>query len=74
MSIKDDVVKLRAIPAEWKNHQDPLRELRIIRHGFDPQLTPPRYDDVFKEAMDKLDKLEQVKSPESNNWKTEAFP
>lgn len=36
-SIRDDIESLRAIPSEWKNLEDPLGELDIIRHETDIQ-------------------------------------
>lgn len=34
-SLRDTIQKLRAIPAEWKNKEDPLGELANIRQGTD---------------------------------------
>ena len=35
--LREDIERLRAIPAEWKAHPDPLAELRKIRYGYDPE-------------------------------------
>ncbi len=34
-SLRDAIQKLREIPAEWKEKEDPLGELMNIRHGTD---------------------------------------
>lgn len=34
-SLRESIEALRAIPAEWKKGEDPLRELHDIRHGTD---------------------------------------
>lgn len=34
-SLRETIDELRAIPAEWKDKEDPLGELRDIRHGTD---------------------------------------
>jgi len=34
-SLREAIQKLRAIPAKWKNKEDPLGELMDIRHGTD---------------------------------------
>lgn len=34
-SLRETIEELRAIPAEWKGKEDPLGELRDIRHGTD---------------------------------------
>jgi hypothetical protein len=35
--IRSDVSRLRAIPADWKNGDDPLAELMVLRNGERPQ-------------------------------------
>lgn len=34
-SLRESIEELRALPAEWKEHEDPLGELKDIRHGTD---------------------------------------
>ena len=34
-TLRETIEELRAIPAEWKKREDPLGELRDIRHGTD---------------------------------------
>jgi hypothetical protein len=35
--IRSDISRLRDVPAEWKNNEDPLGELTAIRTGEGPQ-------------------------------------
>ena len=48
-SLKDAIAALRAIPHDWGD--DPLRELRIIRHGYDPQDSTQDTPDEARERL-----------------------
>ena len=51
MTLRDDIERLRAIPAAWKDLPDPLAELRKIRYGYDPQGDPQ--DDTPDESLER---------------------